>query len=81
MQPAWVRFCSALFFLMISFIVTLIPIVLYTGAINLESIFNVSEVLEVSKKEGLWITIVGIGLLGSLYAIFGGLCKKAPRGD
>ena len=61
------------FFLMISFIVTLIPIVLYTGAINLESIFNVSEVLEVSKKEGLWITIIGIGLLGSLYAIFGGL--------
>lgn len=61
------------FFLMISFIVTLIPIVLYTGAINLESIFNVSEVLEVSKKEGLWITIIGIGILGSLYAIFGGL--------
>ncbi|MCL5129815.1 solute:sodium symporter family transporter [Algibacter sp. L4_22] len=60
-------------FLMISFIVTLLPIVLYTGAINLESIFNVSEVLEVTKKEGLWITVVGIGVLGSVYAIFGGL--------
>ncbi|WP_159018102.1 solute:sodium symporter family transporter [Algibacter sp. L3A6] len=60
-------------FLMISFIVTLLPIVLYTGAINLESIFNVSEVLEVSKKEGLWITVVAVGILGSIYAIFGGL--------
>jgi SSS family solute:Na+ symporter len=30
------------FFLMISFVVTLLPIVLYTGAINLESIFNIS---------------------------------------
>jgi len=60
-------------FLMISFIVTLLPIVLYTGAINLESIFNVSKVLDVSKKEGLWITVVGIGVLGSVYAIFGGL--------
>ncbi len=60
-------------FLVISFVVTLLPIVLYTGAINLESIFNVSEVLGVSKSEGLWITVVAIGLIGSLYAIFGGL--------
>ena len=60
-------------FLVISFVVTLLPIVLYTGAINLESIFNVSETLGVSKAEGLWITVVAIGLIGSLYAIFGGL--------
>lgn len=60
-------------FLVISFIVTLLPIVLYTGAINLESIFNISEVLEVSKTEGLWITVIAIGVIGSFYAIFGGL--------
>lgn len=60
-------------FLMVSFIVTLLPIVLYTGAINIESIFNISEVLEISKQEGLWITIIAIGVLGSIYAIFGGL--------
>lgn len=60
-------------FLMVSFVVTLLPIVLYTGAINLESIFNISEVLNVSQEEGLWITVVSIGVLGSIYAIFGGL--------
>lgn len=60
-------------FLVVSFVVTLLPIVLYTGAINLESIFNVSETLGVSKAQGLWITVVVIGLIGSLYAIFGGL--------
>lgn len=60
-------------FLVVSFVVTLLPIVLYTGAINLESIFNISEVLEVGKSEGLWITVVAIGVIGSLYAIFGGL--------
>jgi len=60
-------------FLIISFVVTLLPIVLYTGAINLESIFNISEVLGVSKTEGLWITVVTVGVLGSIYAIFGGL--------
>ncbi|MDF9799920.1 SSS family solute:Na+ symporter [Catalinimonas alkaloidigena] len=61
------------FFLMISFVVTLLPIVLFTGAINLESIFNVSEVLNVTQSEGLWITVVAIGMIGSCYAIFGGL--------
>lgn len=60
-------------FLMISFAVTLMPIVLYTGAINLESIFNVSELLGVTDKEGLWITVLIVGALGSVYAIFGGL--------
>jgi SSS family solute:Na+ symporter len=60
-------------FLVVSFVVTLLPIVLYTGAINLESIFNISETLGVSKSQGLWITVVAIGLIGSLYAIFGGL--------
>ncbi len=60
-------------FLVISFVVTLLPIVLYTGAINLESIFNVSEVLGISRPEGLWLTVICIGAIGSVYAIFGGL--------
>lgn len=60
-------------FLMLSFVVTLLPIVLYTGAINMESIFNVSEVLDVSRERGMWISVVVIGVIGSIYAIFGGL--------
>ncbi|UJH90092.1 solute:sodium symporter family transporter [Antarcticibacterium sp. 1MA-6-2] len=59
--------------LMVSFVVTLLPIVLYTGAINLESIFNISEILNISKTEGIWVTVAAIGVLGSLYAILGGL--------
>lgn len=61
------------FFLMISFVVTLLPIVLFTGAINLESIFDVSTVLGVTLNQGIWITVVAIGAIGSCYAIFGGL--------
>ena len=60
-------------FLILSFVFTLLPIVLFTGAINIESIFNISEVLGVTKVEGLWITVVIIGVIGSIYAIFGGL--------
>ncbi|MCC5927792.1 MAG: solute:sodium symporter family transporter [Cyclobacteriaceae bacterium] len=60
-------------FLIVSFAVTLLPIVLYTGAINLESIFQVSQWLGVSKEEGLFYTVLAVGGLGSVYAIFGGL--------
>lgn len=67
-------------FLLISFVVTLLPIVLFTGAINLESIFNVSEMLNVDKTQGLWITVVCIGTVGSAYAIFGGL-KAVAHSD
>ena len=60
-------------FLMISFIVTILPIVLYTGAINLESIFNISENFALTKQQGITFTVILIGLIGSLYAIMGGL--------
>lgn len=60
-------------FLMLSFVVTLLPIVLYTGAINMESIFNISEVMDISRKDGMWLTVIVIGVIGSIYAIFGGL--------
>jgi len=60
-------------FLMVSFIVTLLPIVLYSGALNIESIFDISKNLGISQTEGLWYTVIVIGLIGSAYAIFGGL--------
>jgi solute:Na+ symporter, SSS family len=59
--------------LIFSFVVTLLPIVLYSGAIGIESLFGVSEILGVEKTQGLWITIVIIGAIGSIYAVFGGL--------
>ena len=60
-------------FLMISFILTLLPIVLYTGAINLESIFDISKLLNITKDRGLTLTVWVIGIFGSIYAVFGGL--------
>ncbi|MEM9325367.1 MAG: solute:sodium symporter family transporter [Bacteroidota bacterium] len=59
--------------LIISFVVTLLPIVLYTGAINIEAIFEISNLLEVSRATGIWITVVVVGSVGAIYAIFGGL--------
>lgn len=53
--------------------VILLPIVLYSGALAINSMFNVPELLGVSKDVALWITVWGIGIIGSIYAIFGGL--------
>ncbi|PHR72851.1 MAG: solute:sodium symporter family transporter [Lutibacter sp.] len=55
------------------YVIVLLPIVLYSGALALNSMFNVPELLNVSKTTALWITVWGIGIIGSIYAIFGGL--------
>ncbi|RSK39857.1 solute:sodium symporter family transporter [Mangrovimonas spongiae] len=55
------------------YVVVLLPIVLYSGALAINSMFDVPEMLGVSKTTGLWITVFSIGIIGSIYAIFGGL--------
>lgn len=59
--------------LIVSFVITLLPVVLYTGALNLETLFDISEMFNITKEQSLWYLIVITGVLGSVYAIFGGL--------
>ncbi len=59
--------------LILSFVVTLLPIVLYTGALNIEAIFEISKLLSITTDQGIWVTIVVVGTIGAVYAIFGGL--------
>lgn len=51
----------------------LLPIVLYTGATGLNSMLDIHLLLGVNETTALWITVWLIGILGSIYAIFGGL--------
>ncbi|CAQ84803.1 putative cotransporter [Photorhabdus asymbiotica] len=55
------------------YVISLLPIVLYTGAIALESLFQVSNIFHVDKTTALWIMVWGVGGLGAIYAIFGGI--------
>ncbi len=50
-----------------------IPSVLYAGSIAVLQLFDVPALLGVSYSQALWMTIVAIGFIGSLYAVFGGL--------
>ena len=55
------------------YVIVLLPIVLYSGSLALSSIFNVPEALGVSDTIALWVTVWAVGIIGSIYAIFGGL--------
>ena len=55
------------------YVISLLPIVLYTGAIAMESLFNVSAILNIEKATSLWLIVWIVGIIGSVYAIFGGL--------
>ncbi|MDA0349940.1 MAG: solute:sodium symporter family transporter [Verrucomicrobia bacterium] len=52
----------------------LLPIILYTGATGLAGILDLKELTGIqSDTTVLWMTVWFIGILGSIYAIFGGL--------
>ncbi len=55
------------------YVIVLLPIVLYSGALALSTMFDVPKLLGVSDTAALWMTIWAIGIIGSIYAIFGGL--------
>lgn len=62
---------TALF--LFSYVAAILPVVLLFGAAGLESIFDVSANLGLTRTQSTWLMVWGVGSLGSLYAIFGGL--------
>ena len=67
-----VRRLSVILFMLGYGLIT-IPSVLYSGSIAVLRLFNVPDLLGVSYSSGLVITLLVIGIIGALYAIFGGL--------
>lgn len=58
---------------MVGYGLVTIPGVLYSGSIAVLQLFDVPNLLNVSYSAGLLITIITVGCIGALYAIFGGL--------
>ena len=50
-----------------------IPSILYSGSIAVIKLFDVPTLLGVGQFEALVITVITIGVVGSIYAVFGGL--------
>ncbi|HMC01212.1 MAG TPA: solute:sodium symporter family transporter, partial [Flavobacteriaceae bacterium] len=55
------------------YVVVLLPVILYSGSVAISGMFDVPTLLNVSDSTALVICIWGIGIIGSIYAVFGGL--------
>jgi len=61
-----------------AYAVILLPIILYTGATGLMGILDLRAITGIQDVTTLrWVTVWFIGIVGSLYAIFGGLRSVA----
>lgn len=63
---------------LIAYAVILLPIILYAGAIGLIQIVDVGGLTGIENETlVLWLIVWAIGLIGSVYALFGGLRSVA----
>lgn len=67
-----VRRMSVVLF-MVGYGLITIPSVLYSGSIAVLQLFDIPNLLNVSYSYGLTLTIVCVGIIGAIYAVFGGL--------
>ena len=58
---------------LIGYVLTYLPTVLYSGALVLNQIFGIQEIFGMSQFSAVAITATAIGIIGAIYAIFGGL--------
>ncbi|OYX28927.1 MAG: solute:sodium symporter family transporter [Flavobacteriales bacterium 32-35-8] len=58
---------------LLGYAISMLPTVLYSGALAINSMFDVPEMLGMEPIPALWVTVWAIGLIGAIYAIFGGL--------
>jgi SSS family solute:Na+ symporter len=55
------------------YVIVLLPVILYSGALAISGMFNIPNLLGVTQTQSIWICVWGIGIIGSIYAVFGGL--------
>ncbi|EPC02562.1 transporter [Litchfieldella anticariensis FP35 = DSM 16096] len=64
--------CNIIF--LIAYAVILLPIILYSGAIGLQGMLDLPGLTGIqSNTVLLWMTVWVVGIIGSIYALFGGL--------
>ncbi len=65
------KFITILF--LVSYIVNMLPITLYSGAVAMGQIFDIAGIFNISYGQSIWLMVWVIGIIGAIYAIFGGL--------
>lgn len=64
--------CNLIF--LVAYAAILLPIILYTGATGLSGMLDMQGITGIQSEAGvLWLMVWMVGLIGSVYALFGGL--------
>ncbi|GAA0711414.1 solute:sodium symporter family transporter [Aquimarina litoralis] len=58
---------------LIAFSIVLLPTILYSGSLAFSTMFDLPSLLGWSQSASIWLCVWSIGLIGIIYAIFGGL--------
>lgn len=69
------RLVSLLF--IFTYVVSFLPVVLYSGALVFNKIFNISEILDISDMTAVVLISTFIGIFGIIYLFIGGLSLSA----
>lgn len=63
----------ATYIVIFAYLANMLPITLYSGSVVLVNIFGIDKVLGVSYATALTLCVVAICVIGSIYALYGGL--------
>ncbi|WP_430967866.1 solute:sodium symporter family transporter [Spongiimicrobium sp. 2-473A-2-J] len=58
---------------LIAYGIVLLPTILYSGSLAFSTMFDLPNMLGLSQNATIWVCVWSIGIIGSIYAIFGGL--------
>jgi len=58
---------------LVAYAVVLLPTILYSGSLAFSTMFDLPNVLGISEWAVIWLSVWTIGIIGVIYAIYGGL--------
>ena len=58
---------------MVGYGLVTIPSILYSGSVAVLRLFDVPSLLNINYEPALYLTVLAVGSIGSIYAVFGGL--------
>lgn len=61
------------FIFLVAYIVAMLPLVLYAGSVAMERIFGITALMGGNRFMATTVMCVALGIIGGIYAIFGGL--------
>ncbi len=70
-DTATMRMFSVMF--LFAYVVTMLPTILYSGAVALEKIFDIQSILNLNYFTAILVVCFATGIIGMCYSVFGGL--------